>query len=73
MKNKHLIEETFIEAVNNYITAVNRDRIAYGLDESALWPFVQPVNEEYVDEELIYRLQAYRFPDNAPHQIPFQI
>ncbi len=68
MKNDHLIEKEFIEAVNNFITVVNQDMIAYGLDESAFWPFVEPISEEYAKEELIYRLQAYHFPDNTPHR-----
>lgn len=69
MKNDYFIEEAFIEAVNNYITAINQDRLAYGLDESDLWSSVEPVvSEEYADVELIYRLQAYHFPDNTPHR-----
>lgn len=68
MKNNHFIEEEFINAVNNYISVINQDMMAYGLDESALWSFVEPISEEYADDELIYRLQAYNFPDNTPHR-----
>lgn len=68
MRNDHFIEEEFIEAVNNFITVVNQDMIAYGLDESSFWPCVEPISEKYTDEELIYRLQAYHFPDNTPHR-----
>lgn len=68
MKNNLFIEEEFINAVNNYISVINQDMIAYGLDEAALWPFVEPISEQYADDELIYRLQAYNFPDNTPHR-----
>ncbi len=68
MKNDRFIEEEFINAVNNYIKVINQDMMAYGLDESALWPFVEPISGQYADEELIYRLQAYNFPDNTPYR-----
>lgn len=68
MKNDHLIEEAFIKAVNQYIAVVNQDMLAYGLDKSDLWPFVQPISDECADQELIYRLQAYDFPANTPHR-----
>lgn len=68
MRNNHSIEQAFIEAVNNYIAVVNEDMIAYGLEESALWPFVSPIGEAYADDELVHRLQAYQFPDNTPHR-----
>lgn len=68
MKNDHWIEAEFIRAVNDYITAINQDMIAYGLDESDLWPLVEPISEKYGNEELIYRLQEYKFPDNTPHR-----
>lgn len=68
MKNDLFIEEAFIKAVNNYIKVINQDMTAYGLDESAIWPFVEPRSKQYADEELIYRLQAYNFPDNTPHR-----
>ena len=68
MKNDHFIEDEFIKAVNRYIAVINRDMIAYGLDESDLWTFVGPVSDTYANQELIYRLQAYDFPDNTPHR-----
>lgn len=68
MKNDHLLEKEFVKAVNTYITVINQDMIAYGLEESALWPFIETISEQYADDELIYRLQAYSFPDNTPHR-----
>lgn len=68
MKNNQKIEAAFIRAVNDYITAINQDMIDYGLDESALWPLISPISDSYNNEELIYRLQEYEFPDNTPHR-----
>lgn len=68
MRNDHFIEGAFIQAVNDFIAVVNQDMMAYGLDASCCWPFVEPIGEEYAQEELIYRLLAYRFPDNTPHR-----
>lgn len=65
-KTNH-IERKFIDAINEQIVVMNKERKDYGLTDFI--PTIAYLNDtDGATDDLLTRLDQYKFPDNLPHR-----